>query len=455
MNLHAKLCALEGQGRSIRIGLIGAGKFGSMFVSQCLRTPGLVLVAIADLSLANAEAAIVATGHPKEMICRRGIEDAVHEERVGLTEDPFDLIRSPFVDIVVEATGDPVAGALHALECFRYRKHVLMVNVEADALVGPALAREAEQAGVIYSLAYGDQPALICEIVDWARASGFHVVAAGKGTKHRLYYHNSTPETVWDHYSLTHEQARVGRLNPKMFNSFLDGTKSALEMAAVANATGLEAPLDGLRFPACGVAELAERLKPRDDGATCSRKGRVEVVSSVLEDGREVLNHLRWGVFAVFEAPSDYVARCFGEYGITTDATGRFACMYKPFHFIGLELGISVAHMALRNEPTGAPMQFRADVVAVAKRDLAASEILDGEGGFCVWGKLTTADRSIEMGYLPIALASTVRLTTPVAEGSNLRWSDIEVPMHSPVIELRRKMERAIRQTRGYQTALR
>lgn len=445
MNLYAKLCALEAQGRSIRIGLIGAGKFGSMFVSQCLRTPGLQLVAIADLSLANAEAAITVTGHPREMICRRGIEDAVREERVGVTEDPHDLISSPFVDIVIEATGDPVAGALHALECFRFRKHVLMVNVEADALVGPALAREAERAGVIYSLAYGDQPALICEMVDWARAAGLHVVAAGKGTKHRLHYHASTPETVWDHYSLTQEQAQLGRLNPKMFNSFLDGTKSGLEMAAVANATGLDAPVDGLRFPACGVDDLAEQLKPRDDEGMISRTGRVEVVSSVFADGHEVPRHLRWGVFAVFEAPSPYVARCFGEYGLTTDASGQFACMYKPFHLIGLELGISVASMAIRHEPTGAPTKFRADVVAVAKRDLAAGEVLDGEGGFCVWGKLTTAARSIEMGYLPIALASNVRLKSPVAEGSNLRWSDVEDPIQSPVIELRQKMERASR----------
>lgn len=270
MNLHAKLRALEAQGRSICIGLIGAGKFGSMFDSQCLRNPEFQLVAIADLSRANVEAAITVTGHPRDMICGRGIEAAVREQRIGVTEDALFLIRSPFVDIVIEATGDPVAGALHALECFRFGKHVLMVNVEAYALVGPALANEAERAGVIYSLAYGDQPALICEIVDWARASGFQVVAAGKGTKHRPHYHNLTPATVWEHHSLTPEQARIGHLNPKKFNSFLDGTKSALEMAAVANATGLDAPVDGLEFPACsrenwqnGRGRAATMSRPR------------------------------------------------------------------------------------------------------------------------------------------------------------------------------------------------
>lgn len=441
MNLYPKLCALEEQGQSIRIGLIGAGKFGSMFVSQCLRTPGLQLVAIADLSIENAEAAVTVTGWPREMTCLHRIERAVREGRVALTEDAFDLIRSPFVDIIVEATGDAIAGALHALECCRFRKHVLMVNVEADALVGPALAKQAKQAGIIYSLAYGDQPALICEMVDWARAVGLHVVAAGKGTKHQLHYHGSTPETVWENYNLTQEQVRLGRLNPKMFNSFLDGTKSAIEMAAVANATGLDAPVDGLRFPACGVDDLATLLKPLDAGGTLARTGQVEVVSSVLGNGQEVPRHLRWGVFTVFEAPSSYVARCFAEYGLTTDAGGRFASMYKPFHLIGLELGISIASMALRQEPTGAPVEFRADVVAVAKRDLAVGEMLDGEGGFCVWGKLTTAAHSVAMGYLPVALASNVRLQAPVMQGSHLHWSDVDIPGSAPVIELRRRME--------------
>jgi predicted homoserine dehydrogenase-like protein len=318
-----------------------------------------------------------------------------------------------------------------------------MVNVEADALAGPLLAEKARSAGVVYSLAYGDQPALICEQVDWARASGFEVAAAGKGTKYLPIYHQSTPETVWPHYGLTPEQARLGGLNPQMFNSFLDGTKSAIEMAAVANATGLLPAEDGLHFPPCGVDDLPRVLRPASEGGALARKGQVEVVSSLERDGRPVFRDLRWGVYVVFEAPSDYVKRCFAEYGLLTDPSGRYAALYKPYHLIGLELGISVASAGLRGEPTGAPTGFRADVVATAKRDLAAGEMLDGEGGFTVWGKLMPAEDSLRLGGLPIGLAHHLRLAHPVNAGRPLRWSDVVLAEASDAVRFRREMEQA------------
>ena len=243
---------------------------------------------------------------------------------------------------------------------------------------------------MVYSLAYGDQPALICELVDWARACGFRVIAAGKGTKYLPEYHASTPETVWGYYGLTAEQARIGRMNPQMFNSFLDGTKSGIEMAAVANATGLTPPPDGLAFPPCGTHDLADVLRPGKAGAL-HHAGQVEVISSLQRDGRDVANDLRWGVYVVFEAPTDYAMRCFKEYGVVTDPSGRITALYRPFHLIGLELNVSVLSAALRGEATGAPTGFRGDVVATAKRDLRAGEMLDGEGGACVWGKLLPA----------------------------------------------------------------
>jgi predicted homoserine dehydrogenase-like protein len=296
---------------------------------------------------------------------------------------------------------------------------------------------------VVYSLAYGDQPALICEMVDWARACGFAVVAAGKGTKYLPAYHASTPDTVWGHYGLTPEQAAAGGMNPQMFNSFLDGTKSGIEMAAVANATGLVPPADGLAFPPCGVDDLPHVLRPRADGGQLAAKGQVEVVSSLERDGRPVARDLRWGVYAVFEAPSDYAARCFAEYGLRTDSTGRYAAMYKPYHLIGLELGISVASAALRGEATGAPAGFRGDVVATAKRDLAAGEILDGEGGYTVWGRLYPAAASLVLGGLPIGLAHGVKLVRPVAVGSPLTWADVAVDETAEPVRVRREMERS------------
>ena len=295
------------------------------------------------------------------------------------------------MDVVVEATGNPAVGIRHARAAIAAGKHVVMVNVEADVLAGPLLAEEARKAGVVYSLAYGDQPALTAEMVDWARATGFRVVAAGKGTKYLPAYHDVTPDGVWGHYGLTAGEAQSAGMNPQMFNSFLDGTKSAIEMAAIANATGLDVPSDGLLFPPCGVDDLPHVMRPRDKGGVLEKAGLAEVVSSLERDGRPVFRDLRWGVYVVLEAPNDYAADCFRQYGLKTDASGRYAAMYKPYHLIGLELNISILSAALRGEPTGQPHDFRGDVAAVAKRDLRAGEMLDGEGGYTVWGKLMPA----------------------------------------------------------------
>jgi predicted homoserine dehydrogenase-like protein len=316
-----------------------------------------------------------------------------------------------------------------------------MVNVEADALAGPLLARRAAAAGILYSFAYGDQPALIAELVDWARTAGFEVVCAGKGTKYLPVYHDSTPKTVWSHYGFSEAQLAAGDFNAQMFNSFLDGTKSAIEMAAVANAAGLDVGDDGLAFPPCSVDDLPTLLRPRDDGGVLPRSGMVEVISSLERDGGPVLKDLRWGVYVTFKAPSDYVRRCFAEYGLKTDGSGWYSAMYKPYHLIGLELGISVASIALRGEPTGTTRGFRGDVVSVAKRDLAAGEMLDGEGGYTVWGKLMPARASLALGGLPIGLAHGLRLTRRVKAGTTVRWSDCAVAATSPAIRLRREME--------------
>jgi predicted homoserine dehydrogenase-like protein len=443
MNLHKRLLEREAAGKSLRVGLIGAGKFGAMFLSQARRTPGLQVMGVADLAPDRAREALTRVGWPEAQIAAATLDAAAKSGTTWVGEDAQALIAHPALDVAIDATGSPAAGIAHALAAIAHAKHIVMVNVEADALAGPLLAEKARSAGVVYSLAYGDQPALICEQVDWARASGFEVVAAGKGTKYLPIYHQSTPETVRPHYGLTPQQARLGGLNPQMFNSFLDGTKSAIEMAAVANATGLLAPEDGLHFPPCGVDDLPRVLRPASEGGTLARKGQVEVVSSLERDGRPVFRDLRWGVYVVFEAPSDYVKRCFAEYGLMTDPSGRYAALYKPYHLIGLELGISVASAALRGEPTGAPTGFRADVVATAKRDLAAGEMLDGEGGFTVWGKLMPAEDSLRLGGLPIGIAHRLRLAHPVKAGRALRWSEVVLAEASDAVRFRREMEQA------------
>jgi predicted homoserine dehydrogenase-like protein len=429
MNLYNKLQINASQGRPLRIGLIGAGKFGSMYLSQLPRTPGMHMVGIADLQPERARKALLQVGWAQERFGAASLEQAAKNGTTAIVEEGLALIESPFIDIIIDATGHPAAGIAHVLACCEHKKHIIMVNVEADALAGPLLKRRADEAGIVYSLAYGDQPALICEMVDWARAAGFEVIAAGKGTKYLPIYHASTPETVWQHYGISIEDAEKGGLNAQMFNSFLDGTKSAIEMAAVANATGLAAP-NGLSFPPVGVDDLARMLKPKEDGGILATRGQVEVISSLERDTRPVFRDLRWGVYVTFAAGSDYVERCFKEYGLATDPSGRFSSMYKPFHLIGLELGISVASVGLRAEPTGAPIGWQGDVVATAKRDLQSGETLDGEGGFAVYGKL-----------MPARESHGVKLVKPVKGGQTVSWDHVAYDRTALAVQFRREME--------------
>ncbi len=442
MNLHSLLQARAAEGRPIRIGLIGAGKFGTMFLAQACLTPGFHVVGIADLQPARARQSLKTVGWPEERCAAPSMDEALAQGSTCVTDDAEALFAAGAIEVMIDATGHPAAGIRHARLARENGKHIVMVNVEADALAGPLLAAEAAKAGLVYSLAYGDQPALICEMVDWARACGFPVVAAGKGTKYLPAYHKLTPDDVWDHYGITPEKAAEGGMNPQMFNSFMDGTKSAIEMAAVANACGLAAPSDGLKFPPVDVDRLAEVLRPAADGGCLEHKGQVEVISSLARDGSEIERDLRWGVYVVFEAPSDYAKRCFSEYGLATDASGRYTAMYKPYHLIGLELGISVAYAGLFGQATGSAQGWNGDVVATAKRDLKAGEILDGEGGYTVWGKLAPASESLRRKALPLGLAQGIALKHAVAEGAVLSWDDVAVDERDPAVACRREMER-------------
>ncbi len=439
MNLHAMLGRRAEDGRPVRVGLIGSGKFGTMYLSQAARTPGIHIMAIADLDPERARAACARVGgfDPSAPT----FDAALSQGNTHLTDDSMALVAADGIDVVIDVTGSPAAGIAHALAACEHGKHIVMVNVEADVLAGPLLAERARQAGIVYSLAYGDQPALIHEQVDWARACGLEVIAAGKGTKYLDGYHYVTPDDVWDHYGLTAEQAAAGGMNPQMFNSFLDGTKSAIEMAAVANATGLTPAPDGLAFPACGVHDLPHVMRPAAEGGQLHHKGQVEVISSEERDGRHVTGDLRWGVYVVFEAPSEYVRACFDEYGLVTDVSGNYAAQWKPYHLIGLELGISVASAALRNEPTGSPTGFRGDAVATAKRDLKPGDTLDGEGGYTVYGKLMPAAASLAAGGLPIGLAHDVTLKRAVPKDRPVGWADVEIDTNIQAVQVRREME--------------
>jgi len=445
VNLHAMLLKREAAGRPVTVGVIGAGKFGTMFLAQARTTPGMHVVAVADLDLGRAKKQLRTAGWAEGAISAASLADACKARRTHVTPDAAALIGCPEIEVVVEATGIPAAGIRHALGAIANGKHVVMVNVEADALAGPLLARKAAAAGVVYSLAWGDQPALICEHVDWARACGFTVIAAGKGTRYEPHYHRSTPDTLWDILDKYLQITDRASINPKMFNSFIDGTKSAIEMTAVCNAAGLSPQAGGLGFPPASRFELADVCKPKAAGGALEAPGVTEVVSSVYRDGRDVPHHLALGTYVVFEGESDYARRCFKEYAMLPDRSGRYAALYRPIHMIGLELGVSVASVALRGEPTGAPRDFRSDVIATAKRALKRGEMIDGEGGYCVWGRQLPAERSLRQALLPLGLAHDVRLKRDIAEGECLAWNDVALDETDLAVKVRRELEATFR----------
>jgi predicted homoserine dehydrogenase-like protein len=441
MSLYSKLQQRAAQGKPVRVGLIGAGKFGSMYLAQIPRTPGVHLAGIADLSPDGARANLARVGWQPERTQAASLDAAIQAGATHIGEDWQALVRHPGIDVIVECTGHPICAVDHCLEAFSQGKHVVNVTVEADAFCGPLLARRAAEAGVIYSLAFGDQPALICDLVDWARTCGFPVVAAGRGHKWQPHFSESTPDTVWDNWGLTREQAARGGLNPKMFNSFLDGSKPSIESTAVANATGLCVPSDGLLFPSAAVDQIPNVTRPRSGGGMLERKGMVEVINSLDPQGRPIDYEIRMGVWVTVEGETEYIRNCFEEYKAKTDDSGRYFTLYKRWHLIGLEVGQSVASVALRGEPTGVATCWNADVVATAKRDLAPGEVLDGEGGYTVWGKLLPASKSAQAGGLPLGLAHGVKVVRPVRKGQSLCWADVAMDTTTRAYKIRKEME--------------
>ncbi len=448
MNFFAMLQQRAQQNTPIKVGVIGAGKFSSMFLSQARLTPGMQIVGIADLDLKRAMLSLTRTGWEQEraVVAQSAsrINEIARSGRVGLVDDAEALIAAD-CDVIMEITGNPEAGTRHAVRAIEQGRHVVMVNVEADCLLGPELSALAQRHGVVYSMAYGDQPALIAEQLDWAKTVGFEVVCAGKGTRYQPQYHFSTPETVWGYYGFSEERVASGDYNAQMFNSFLDGSKSAIEMCAVANGSGLIPQKNGLQFPPVDINDLADILKPAVDGGILEHSGTVEVIASEQRDGTPVPADLRWGVYVVFRAPTPYVARCFKEYGLKTDASGTYSALYRPYHFIGLELGISVASAALRREPTGCSREFIADVGAHAKKDLQPGEILDGEGGYTVFGKLLQASDSVARNALPLGLTGKARVVKPVGRGELVTYEHVELDTSSMAYSLRSQMERRVR----------
>ena len=423
MYLHTKL---ENRKEPIRIAFIGCGKFVSMFLAQYNHLDKIQIDSIVDLNIEQA----------KKNCTNSGLDETTISE-INFSKS-LDEILDRNIEIFIEATGNPIVGTVHAVKIIKNKKHVILVNVEADITCGKYLSDIAKENGVICSMAYGDQPSLIIEQIEWARLNGFSVVCAGKGTKYHPTFEYSTPDTVWGHYGLTKERAeKESGMNPKMFNSFLCGDKSAIEMCAVSNAANLKCPSNGLTFPPIGVYDIAKKLIPKQEGGLIDFDGQVEVISSIDLDKNDIPNDLRWGVYIVIKAKNEYVKNCFKDYGMVTDSSGNYSAIWRPYHYIGLELAQSIYSIALDNRATGFTKNYNADVASYAKKDLKIGDKLDGEGGFCARGKLITSQKSKDEKILPLGLTDNAILKKNINKDQVIRLGDVELNLPKEVIEAR------------------
>src|SRR5210317_288438 len=423
MYLHTKLLNYN---KDIKVAFIGCGKFISMFLAQYNQLNKVKIDSIIELDLEKA----------KKNCSNSGLSDQKINE-INFTSSLENTFNRD-IDIYIEATGNPIAGTVHAVKIIKNKKHLILVNVEADVTCGKYLSDLAKENGVICSMAYGDQPSLILEQIEWSRLNGFEVVCAGKGTKYHPDFEYSTPETVWGHYGLSKERAeKESGMNPKMFNSFLCGDKSAIEMCAVSNAANLKCPSNGLTFPPIGVYDIAKKLIPKQEGGLIDFDGQVEVISSIDLNKNDIPNDLRWGVYIVIKAKNEYVKNCFKDYGMVTDSSGNYSAIWRPYHYIGLELAQSIYSIALDNRATGFTKNYNADVASYAKKDLKIGDKLDGEGGFCARGKLITSQKSKSEMILPLGLTDNAIMKKDIIKDEVIKLDDVELTLPKVVIEAR------------------
>ena len=423
MFLHTKL---ENRKEPIRIAFIGCGKFVSMFLAQYNHLDKIQIDSIVDLNIDRA----------KKNCINSGIKPSSIDE-INFTNSLDDILDRN-IEIYIEATGNPIVGTVHAVKIIKNKKNLILVNVEADITCGKYLSDLAKENNVICSMAYGDQPSLILEQIEWARLNGFSVVCAGKGTKYHPTFEYSTPDTVWDYYGLTKERAEIeSGMNPKMFNSFLCGDKSAIEMCAVSNAANLKCPENGLTFPPIGVYDIAKKMIPKSEGGLIDFEGQVEVISSIDFDQKDIANDLRWGVYIVIKAQNEYVKNCFKDYGMVTDTSGNYSAIWRPYHYIGLELAQSIYSIALDNRATGFTKHYNADVASYAKKDLKKGDKLDGEGGFCARGRLVTSEKSKREKILPLGLTDNAILVRDINKDDIIKLDDVDLDIPEDIVKAR------------------
>ena len=434
------------EGRPIRVGLIGTGKFGGGLAVQISRMRGMTVAAIADIRLENARHAYtVAYGDIEtvEADNKAALEAAVQAGKAAVTPDGLLLAQADGIDVVVEATGIPEVGARMAYEVLSNGKHLVMVNVETDVTIGAYLRRMADRAGVVYSLVDGDQPGVTMNILEWGYSLGFEVVAAGRGTILFPDDPSGTPDGVPARFGFSEEMIERRRINLKMYNSFRDGTKAQVEAVAIGNMAGLVPDVRGMHEPRCNLADIPQKFCLAEEGGLLSRRGVIELANSVAEDGRTMLeNPLKMGVFAVLRTDHPFVAEDLKSYYVLPGGDGNNFLLYRPYHLVAVEAPLTIARAALYGMPTGAPRPVpSAEVVAVAKRDLKAGETLDGGGGYTVNGLAEKAVVARDEGLLPLGLSGGAVLKRDLKKGEAVPYAAVDPVEDSFVAELRRRQD--------------
>ena len=441
------------EGRTIDVALVGAGRFGTAVAAQLgqMRRHGVRLAVVCDLRPDNAREALRAAGYAADQIVEAHtpgmVGDALRAGHGALTTDPLVAAHAP-VDAVIEVTGVPHVAALVVSEALTHRKHVVNVTVEADILLGAYFVRLAESNGVVYSVADGDQPGVTRRLIEWAESLGYRIVAAGRGTRFYPFDADGQPEEAFARYGYSPELTARRRFNPQMYNSFRDGSKAQIEMTSLANMTGLVPDVRGMHQPSAGVGDLARLFCPQEFGGLLAREGVVELANAVAPDGETLLpDEMTSGVFVVVGTDNAILGEDIAFWGLPGHA-GRFAAHYRPFHLCGIETPLSVLDAVLYSRPTGAPLPTpTAECVAVAKRDLAAGETLDGSGGKTVVGMIEQANTAHDHALLPLGLAERVRVTRAVPRGQALTYADVELDESLLSVRLRREQDALVAAT--------
>lgn len=413
-------------GRPVRVGIVGAGQMGSGLVAQVHRARGMEVAAVADIAVDRAEAALAAAGRT-DVDRVTGIEHAaevITSGRAAVLDDGLRLAELP-LDIVVEVSGIPDVAAQVALSCVLAGKDVALMTVEADVTVGLLLARTARAGSAVYTVCRGDEPVECLKLVEYAEDLGLEVVVAGKG-KNNPMRPTDVPEDVA-------EEAERKGMNPKMLTSFTDGTKTQIEMAALANATGFAIETPGMHGAAVDLADLATTLRPAAEGGIITSDG--PVVEYVTGD-------VAPGVFVVVRSDSEVVTEEL--HYLRLPGEGDHFQLYRPYHLASIEAPLSIGEAVLDRRPSFAATAWRADVIATAKSDLAAGTVLEGIGGHHLHGTAHDATQARREGLLPIALAATSTLVRDVPAGQALTYDDVRLDESRPLVAMRRMQDALI-----------